>query len=134
MPTKARRVTRYRLKTIASGTKAGFWVSLGFTSAMKRNDVLHIVSAPDPDRRSRRRLYVERFDQLYSCEGGADSVRVGPHAVEIHLTPRAAHRLSFESTLLSFEFERRPAGYANALRTFRSMAEANGRVRILEEA
>jgi hypothetical protein len=124
---------RYSLKTVASGAKAGLWVSLGFSSSLKRNDVLHIVSgdqATAAGERSRRRLYVERFDQLYSCDGGADLVRVGPSSIEVRLTPKAAHLLAFKRRVLLFECERRIPRYAGAVRTFQAMARVSERVEI----
>jgi hypothetical protein len=124
---------RYTLKTVASGAKVGLWVSLGFTSSLKRNDVLHIVSedqATEAGARRRRRLYVERFDQLYSCDGGADLVRVRQDAIEVRLTPKAAHLLSFKSTVLLFEFEKRIPRYADALGTFEAMARVSERVEV----
>jgi len=126
-------MTRYRLKTVASGANAGLWVTLGFTSSLQRKDVLHIVSgdqATAAGARSRARLYVERFDQLYSCNGGGELVRVRPTSVEVHLTAKAEHLLSFESGVLLFEFDRHFPGYAEAVRTFRAMARVNQRVEI----
>lgn len=128
-------MNRYRLKTVAAGANAGLWVSLGFTSALTRKDVLHIVSGDQRTSRgarSRRRLYVERFDQLYSCNGGAELVRVRARSVEVHLTPRAQHMLSFESRVLVFEFAKRLPGYADAMRTFRAVARVNQRVELDE--
>ena len=124
---------RYRLKTVASGANAGLWVSLGFTSSLERKDVLHIVSgdqATAAGARSRARLYVERFEQLYSCNGGGELVRVRPTSVEVHLTAKAEHLLSFESGVLLFEFEKRLPGYAEAVRTFRAMTRVSQRVEI----
>jgi hypothetical protein len=133
-------VKRFRLKTIASGKKAGLWVSLGFSSSLTPRDVLHVVSTDQTTpagSRSRRRLYVERFDQLYSCNGGCDLVRVGPKSIEVHLTPKAAHLLSFKSNVLLFEFDKRPprwpgrqGGYAQAVDVFRAMADVNRRVEV----
>jgi hypothetical protein len=133
-------VKRFRLKTIASGKTAGLWVSLGFSSSLTRRDVLHIVSgnqATPAGSRSRSRLYVERFDQLYSCNGGCDLVRVGPKSIEVHLTPEAAHLLSFKSNVLLFAFDKRPprwpgrqGGYAQAMDVFRAMADVSRRVEI----
>jgi hypothetical protein len=124
---------RFRLKSIASGENAGLWISLGFTSSLKRQDVLHVVSsdqATGAGARSRRRLYVERFDQLYSCSGGCVLVRVGPKSIEVHLTPKARHLLAFETGVLLFRRERRFAGYAAAIATFRAIARVNRRVEV----
>jgi len=124
---------RFRLKSIASGANAGLWVSLGFTSSLKRQDVLHVVSgdqATVAGARSQRRLYVERFDQLFSCNGGCELVRVRPKSIEVHLTPKAAHLLSFETGVLLFERENRLARYADAIDTFRAIARVNRRVEI----
>lgn len=131
------RLKRYRLLTIASGSNAGLWVSIGFSSLLKRNDVLHVVAGEQPrpgGAQSRARLYVERFDQIYSCDGGAECVRVRPQSIEVHLTPKAAHLLSFESNVLLFECERRPSGYAKAMDTLREIARVNRRVKVEEVA
>ena len=130
------RLKRYRLLTIASGSSA-LWVSIGFSSLLKRNDVLHVAAGEQPKpagAQSRARLYVERFDQIYSCDGGAEFVRVRPQSIEVHLTPKAAYLLSFESNVLLFECERRPSGYAKAMDTFREIARVNRRVQVEEVA
>ena len=128
---------RYRLLGIASGSNAGLWVSIGFRSLLKRNDVLHVVAGEQSTpggAHSRARLYVERFDQIYSCDGGAEFVRVRPQSIEVRLTPKAATRLSFESNVLLFECEKRPPGYAKAIDTFREMARVNRRVEVAKGA
>ena len=135
---------RFRLRTIASGKKAGLWVSLGFSSSLTRRDVLHVVSgdqATPAGSRSRSRLYVERFDQLYSCNRGCDLVRVGPKSIEVHLTPKAAHLLSFKSSVLLFEFDKRPpsrpgrqGGDTQAMEVFRAMADVNRRVEVVSRS
>jgi hypothetical protein len=55
----------------------------------------------------------------------------------VHLTPKAAHLLSFKSNVLLFAFDKRPptwpgrqGGYAQAVDVLRAMADVNRRVEI----
>ncbi len=123
---------RYTLEEIMSANDAaGLWVTLGFTSGREPNDVLHIVSdeqaAAMPED---ERLYLERFDQSYACDGGAELVRVRPDAVEVHLTHDAQAALGFSDAVVVFEVPPGLVGYAHAVQIFRGMARAGRRVEV----
>jgi hypothetical protein len=124
-------MTRYRLVEIMSGSDAGLWVTLGFSSRMNRDDVLHIVTSSQPKAHGAKHaelLYVERFDQLYSCAEGAELVRVRPRSVEVHLSREAKRALAFGSGRWRFEVPPRLMGYRRAVRTFQAMSQVSQRV------
>jgi hypothetical protein len=117
---------RYSLKEVMSGAAPSRWVTLGFTSTLEANDVLHIVASEHageeagPD----RTLYVERSDQAYSAERGARAVHALANSVEVELTAEAQRALRFSTRLLSFDGAEQLPGYADARRIFKEMAQA----------
>ena len=117
---------RYELQEIMSGSEPGWWVSLGFTSKLERNDVLHLVASQLEGEAAgtEGRLYLERFDQMYSADGGASAVRVSLRSVEVDLTAEGQRRLSFASRTLSFDKAERIAAFTDARRIFRLMERA----------
>jgi hypothetical protein len=110
-------------------------VTLGFSSVLEANDVLHVVCATSVEDEDRREgtvdLYLERFDQAYSCHGGADEVLVGFASIEVKLNEKGREALGFDGGV-SF---RVPAGldkYQDALAILRQMSglECGKRIRV----
>jgi hypothetical protein len=120
---------RHRLEEVMASPDQALWVTLGFSSALESNDVLHIVSSANAD----EGLYLERFDQGYSAIGGAESVVVLPTAVEVHLTESARGELAFESADLVFDGAEDVPGYDRAIDVFRAMARAGYPIRVAIE-
>jgi hypothetical protein len=88
---------QYALEEVMSGTEEScLWVTLGFRSELEKNDVLHIVCATTVDPRDRNGrmadLYLERFDQAYSCYGGADLVVATPSFVEVRMNDKVRRK------------------------------------------
>jgi hypothetical protein len=123
-------VERHRLEEIRSSADQGLWVTLGFTSRLEANDVLHIVPGSSPD--AADGLYLERFDQSYSATGGATSIVVRPTSVEIRLTEDARRQLAFESSDLVFESADAASGYEDAIHAFREMARLGYPIRVID--
>lgn len=123
---------RFVLEDVSSGSDAGLWVSLGFSSDFERNDVLHIVSgdadvlAEDDD----KRLYVERFDQAYSCQHGGERVLVRAKSIEVALSDEATRELDFTDGVLVFDVPLGLDGYPEALRVLGEMSRAGSPVRV----
>ena len=110
----------HQLEQVMSSSDEQLWVTLGFSSTLEHNDVLHIVPGAEPD--GSDGLYLERFDQSYSIAGGARSIVVTPRTISIQLTDDARRELAFESTDLVFEAVAPVAGYQEAVQMFRKMA------------
>src|SRR5688572_9504081 len=127
----------YRLEEVASGVEAGsLWVSLGFSSQLEENDVLHLVCATTVDAGDRNGetadLYLERFDQAYSCSGGAELVLIAPSSVHVRLNEKGCEALDFVGGGVSFSVPAGLKGYEEAIEIFRRMAalECGKRVRV----
>jgi len=118
------RVERYVLEEVMSGADGGGWVTLGFRSGLKPNDVLHIVASGS------RAIYLERFDQAYSLDAAAIAVRAGVSCVEVDLTDDAQRALAFAARSLAFDGADKLPAYEDALRIFAGMARAGYPVRI----
>jgi hypothetical protein len=92
---------QYGLEEVMSGGEEScLWVTLGFSSKLEEDDVLHIVCATSVDDQDRRGgmvdLYLERFDQAYCCYSGADVVLVGDVSVEVRLNAKGCEALDFD--------------------------------------
>jgi immunity protein 10 of polymorphic toxin system len=119
-------VELYRLEEVMSGTEESYlWVTLGFSSELEKHDVLHIVCAMSVDDQDRRGgmadLYLERFDQAYSCYGGAEAVRVGNASLEVQLNSKGLKALDFHGGV-AFEVPVGVAGYPDAVAILRRMS------------
>lgn len=115
-----------------AGDEPGWWVTLGFTSELERHDRLHVV-ASEPVGESvgtGGRIYLERFDQMYSADYGATEVRVLRQCVEVDLTPQSRRALAFDHQRLSFDGADKLHGYTAAVRIFRAMEQAGYAVRV----
>jgi hypothetical protein len=124
---------RFALEEVSSGADdGGLWVSLGFVSDLEANDVLHIVGGDADAARDQddKRLYLERFDQSYSCEHGGDSVLVRRVSIEIQLSEEAREELAFDDQTLVFDVPRRLDGFDDAVRIFGEMSRAGSPVRV----
>ena len=91
---------QYELQEVTSGIEeSSLWVTLGFSSELENNDVLHVVCATSVDDEDRSDgmvdLYLERFDQAYCCYGGAEDVLVGRASIEVRLNHKGREALDF---------------------------------------
>lgn len=127
---------RYPLDEVTFGVEDScLWVTLGFSSPLERNDLLHIVCATSVDAQDRRSgmadLYLERFDQAYSCYGGADLVLVTPALVDLRLNARGCDALRFDGAVM-LDVPESLHPYRDALLIFRRMLglECGARIRI----
>jgi len=119
------RSERYELRSIRSGsTGSELYVSFGLSSPLERWDAFHIVCAKKVDDQDRElgmnTIYLERFDQAYSCYKGASSIRVSQRQVDLHLTKTGAKALDFKP-LLQFVLPPQLAGVRKALTVFKRM-------------
>jgi hypothetical protein len=100
------------------------WVTLGFSSQLNAHDVLHIVCAtvasPQDRESGKADLYLERFDQAYSCDGGATQITVTRSSVQVRLNKKGCEALCFQGTVW-FDVPKSLRNYAKALRTFQKM-------------
>jgi hypothetical protein len=92
---------QYELREVMSGTEESYrWVTLGFSSELEEYDVLHVVCATSVDDEDRLKgmvdLYLERFDQAYSCCGGADEILVGLTSIRVRLNEKGRETLAFD--------------------------------------
>lgn len=117
---------RYEVEEIRSGVADNcLWVSIGFSSELEKLDVLHVVCAMSVEAQDRKlgqnSIYLERFDQAYSCYAGADSILVAPESIEVALNSTGRKNLSFPGKVL-FVRSSRLKGWASALRVFKRMS------------
>jgi hypothetical protein len=118
---------RHILKWVKSGQlEDTLWVSLGFASKLEANDRLHIVCAKAFDAQDVKHrmdtIYLERFDQAYSCYHGARSIEVGATGVHLRLNAHGQKSLDFRAHLhLSLPSVLR--GWKAAQKVFAQMSE-----------
>lgn len=116
-------------EAMAGEEDLSLWVTLGFTSEVEPNDVLHIVVAKDADEQSRHlghdTVYLERYDQRLSCYAGASEIRFSERTVELDLTEDGKEQLEF-STPIRFMACYRVAGFRDAVQILRRMASLPG--------
>jgi hypothetical protein len=99
------RAMDYPLKSIKSGEQeiAGIWVSIGFSSAGREFDVLHIVGGEETDPRRIQLgmvpIYLERYDQMLSCYQGADKILIEDGSVTVTLNKIGQDALDLPETL-----------------------------------
>jgi hypothetical protein len=108
------------------------WVSVGFSSELQELDVLHFVCATDVDDQDRRlghnAMYLERFDQSYSCYGGAEAILIRITGVQIMLNAHGRESLSLPHAV-DFQVASDLKGWSEAVSIFRRMQELEcGRV------
>jgi hypothetical protein len=100
------------------------WVSVGFSSELERLDVLHFVCATEVDSEDRKlgqnEMYLERFDQAYSCYAGADEIRVMTSKLQLKLNARGCKSLAFPQEV-QFVVASKLSGWADAQRIFKRM-------------
>jgi hypothetical protein len=117
---------RYNLEEVMSGLEDScLWVTLGFSSRLIANDVLHIVCATTANLRDRELgtadLYLERFEQAYSCYGGAEQITATPSSVQIRLNKKGSDALCFKGAGVWFSVPNDLANYTEALRILQQM-------------
>ena len=108
------------------------WVSVGFSSELQDLDVLHFVCARDVDEQDRRlghnAMYLERFDQAYSCYDGAEAIVIGASGVQVNLNARGCECLSLPNAV-HFLVASDLKGWSEAVSIFRRMQDLEcGRV------
>ena len=92
----------FDLKWIDSGKEdSSLWISLGFSSKLKEEDVLHVVCATEVDEQDRKlgmnSIYLERIDQDLCCYNGSPKIIVGKNTIEIHMNRKGRKELKFRS-------------------------------------
>jgi hypothetical protein len=117
----------YRVQEIRSGNSNDcLWVSVAFSSELERDDVLHIVCATSVDEQDRRlrqnTIYLERFDQAYSCYEGADRITVSSNRIDVEFNNAGTEHLSFTRSV-AFLSNKDLHGWAEALVVFREMSK-----------
>lgn len=115
-----------------AGEEPGWWVTLGFTSSLEPNDRLHIVASEllGQPAGTDGRIYLERFDQLYSADPGATEVRLLEDSIEVDLTDEARHALAFTASTLSFDGAAVFESFREVRRVLRAMQRAGYAVRV----
>ena len=89
----AEKIEKHILKWVKSGTLDDtLWVSLGFASCA--SDVV----AQDA-KLGMNTIYLERFDQAYSCYKGAHSIEVSGGGIKFRLTAHGRKSLDFKEYL-----------------------------------
>jgi hypothetical protein len=119
------RSEKYEVRTIRSGSTASYvYVNFGFSSPLEKWDAFHVVCAKKVDDQDREMgmgtIYLERFDQAYSCYQGAESIRAHARGVDLRLTKKGTKALDFPP-LLHFVFPPRISGLRKALQNFKRM-------------
>jgi hypothetical protein len=109
----------YEVDEILSGVADDdLWVSIGFSSELEPRDVLHVVCATSVDEQDRKlghdTIYLERFDQAYSCYAGAERISAGGAGIEVVLTLQGARDLDLP-TKVSFVCPAGLEGWPDAL-------------------
>jgi hypothetical protein len=108
------------------------WVSVGFSSDLEDQDVLHVVCALEVDDQDRRlghdAIYLERFDQANSCYAGAEEIAIGAEGIELKLNAHGCESLSLPQSVM-FVVSSTLKGWGNAQAIFRRMRDLEcGRV------
>jgi len=116
----------YPIEEITAGVADNcLWVSIGFSSKLEKLDVLHVVCAMSVDAQDRTlghdSIYMERFDQAYSCYSGAERIEVKPQSIEVALKSRGSKNLSLSRNVL-FVVPPRLKGWSTASRIFKRMS------------
>jgi hypothetical protein len=128
---------RYILVEVMAGSDDGvLWVTLGFSSTLEPDDVLHIVSGSqtlDRPPAAGDGLYLERCDQSLSRQDGAERVTVSRRSVQVELTEAAREDLGFADKHLVFDLESSLPGFPRALGIFQAMADQGQNV-VVESA
>ena len=80
------------------------WVSIGFSSELEELDVLHLVCAEELDDQDVASgmdgIYLERFDQAYSCYKGASQILVEHNSILIQLNKLGMESLDFPNEVM----------------------------------
>ena len=117
----------YDLSEIKSGeTDDCLWVSLGFSSEIEDLDVLHVVCAHEIDGQDQScgmdGIYLERFDQGYSCYKGASKILVTETGFTVSFNDAGRRDLRF-APRLKLDVTLDLVGYSEAIDVFRRMSE-----------
>src|SRR5262249_16024561 len=117
---------RHVLKWIKSGALGDtLWVSLGITSTLQIDDRLLVVCTTTFDEQDIKlrmdTIYLERFDQAYSCYHGAQSIDVTSTGVELKLNAHGRKSLDFREHLHLSLPKAALRGWKSALKVFVKM-------------
>lgn len=101
-----------------------FWVTVGFSSPLEPNDVLHIVCAKILDASDEENgmdsIYLERFDQAYSCYSGAEKIVASSTSITVELNSHGQQSLYLPSQV---EFTNANInGFKDAVEILRTMS------------
>jgi hypothetical protein len=118
-------IERYIVNTVQSGEEETYiWVSLHFESPATEYDRIHIVCSKRLDHQDRDfgtdPIYLERYDQLFSCADGASEIQITDQAVYIALLENASKQLGFSGSLV-LEWTSDLEGYEQAREHFTLM-------------
>jgi len=116
----------FKVLEIRSGEHEGIlWVSVGFASDAKEDDLLHFVCALSVDAQDRKlghnSMYMERSDQGLSCYSGAEKIVVSRNSIDLKLNVRGRKSLALPKQVV-FSASNRLNGWAAALKVFGRMA------------
>jgi hypothetical protein len=117
---------RHVLKWVKSGKlEDTLWVSLGFMSKLEADDRLHVVCATTFDAQDVKHrmdsIYLERFDQAYSCYHGAHGIEVTSAGVRLKLNAHGRKSLDFRQDLELALPKAALRGWKSALKVFTKM-------------
>ena len=117
----------FNVVEISSGLhEETLWVSVGFSSDLEDQDVLHFVCALEVDDQDRRlghnAIYLERFDQAYSCYAGAEAVLISAGGIDLTLNAHGSESLSLPQSV-EFVVTANLNGWEDALAIFRRMQD-----------
>ena len=105
------------------------WVTLGFSSQLCANDVLHIVRGPARDGENSEigmsGLYLERFEQAYSCYGSAEHIVATSLSVQVRLNEKGRTALGFANAEIWFDVSDNLTKYDEAFEILQQMTQSN---------
>jgi hypothetical protein len=94
----------YEIKELMAGNDdETLWVTIGFSSELEEFDVLHIVCAEEIDEQdiasNMDGIYLERFDQAYSCYKCASQISVNHNSILIQFNKIGMEALDFSNKI-----------------------------------
>ena len=124
----------YNLVEILSGEDENcLWVTFGFSSDLQEQDVLHVVCGKSVEDENRCNdtdgIYLERFDQAYSVEGGADSIHISPTVIHVGLNAKGQEALDFKGPV-TFPVPKGLKGLSEAYVVFNRMHEYENYIQV----
>lgn len=112
----------YPIRTVQSAIEDDCaWVSLHYRAHARKLEVLHIACDKTIDHRIPGQVYLERYDQMIACYGGAKKIVVKSNAVHLQLNKLGIKSLMLEGSLTLVAPEKL-TGWKKAIRVFQEMA------------